>query len=382
VEDRPPKKKMVERAKKCEYEKIQRFLEIAYGHSYNWFPLSYPRVWKKNNTDFKNTFIIKEKGGIVSLVRIFPLPLILDGIEVNFAGIGAVSTSYNHRGKGYMSALLQECFKEMKKQKFPLSILWGDRHRYKNFGYEVAGKKVYITITTRGLSRNKINSDRNTKRFQGEKEILGKIIEVHNQHPYRKKRTKEEFKEIFKRVSSATYYLQKYKRFAYVSISVETGFRIIEFGGEERLILQILKYLEERFGFSSFSLYYPDFEFIPDLIVSTASSWSVKPEGMIKIIDLFQTLKCFSKRFSSIPENFPITFSIKNGESVTVEKKRGKVNVLKGKGKNEILLDEIDMVKFLFGTNFWKVKGIKEEIINILKSVLPINVFMWEFDHI
>ena len=73
---------------------------------------------------------------------------------------------------------------------------------------------------------------------------------------------------------------------------------------------------------------------------------------------------------------------IENGESVIIEKKNGKVNVSKGKGKNEILLDEIDMVKFLFGTNFWKVKGLKEEIIDILKSVLPINVFMWEFDYI
>jgi len=373
---------MVERAKKSEYEKIQRFLESAYGHSYNWFPLSYPQVWRKENTEFKNTFIIKEKGEIVSLVRIFPLPLILNGIEVNFAGIGAVATSYSHRGKGYMSVLLQECFKEMKKQKFPLSILWGDRYRYKNFGYEVAGKKVFITITSRGLAKNKIESDKNTKRFQGEKEIFEKIIKAYNQHPYRKKRTKKEFKEIFKSVSSATYYLQKKNKFAYISISVETGFRIIEFGGDERLVLQILKYLEERFGYSSFSLYYPDFKFVPELIVSVSSFWEIKPEGMIKIIDLFQTLKCFSKKFSLIPENFPITFSIKNGESVIVEKKSGKVNVWKGKGKNEILLDEIDMVKFLFGTSFWELKGIKKEITGVLKSVLPINVFMWEFDHI
>jgi len=373
---------MVERAKKSEYDKIQRFLESVYGHSYNWFPLSYPQTWKKNNTDFKNTFIIKEKGEIVSLVRIFPLPLILDGVEVNFAGIGGVSTSFFHRGKGYMSKLLQDCFKEMKKQKFPLSILWGDRHRYKNFGYEVAGKKVFITITSRGLAKNKIESDKNTKRFQGEKEILKKIIKAYNQHPYRKKRAQKEFEEIFKKVSSATYYLQKKNKFAYVSISFETGFKVIEFGGDERLILQILKYLEERFGFSSFSLYYPDFKFVPELIVSASSSWEIKPEGMIKIIDLYQTLKVFSKKFSSIPENFPITFSIKNGESVIIEKRGGKVNVLKGKGENEILLDEIDMVKFLFGTSFWELKGTKKEIISILKSILPINVFMWLFDYI
>jgi len=246
----------------------------------------------------------------------------------------------------------------------------------------VAGKKVFITITSRGLAKNKIESDKNTKRFQGEKEILEKIIKAYNQHPCRKTRTKKKFKEIFKKIPFATYYLQKKNKFAYISISVETGFRIIEFGGDERLVLQILKYLEERFGYSSFSLYYPDFKFVPELIVSVSSFWEIKPEGMIKIIDLFQTLNCFSKKFSLIPENFPITFSIKNGESVIVEKKSGKVSIVKGKGKNEILLNEIDMVKFLFGTSFWELKGIKKEITGVLKSVLPVNVFMWEFDHI
>lgn len=374
---------MVEKAKISDYEKIQRFLECAYGHSLNFFSLKYPQVWEKENTDFKNTFIIKEKGEIASLVRVFPLALVLDGIQVNFAGIGAVSTSFSHRGKGYMSQLLNYSFQQMKKQKFPLSILWGDRHRYKNFGYEVSGKKVYVSITPRGLSRTKIESDKNTKRFLGEGEILKKIVDSYNRHPYRKKREKEEFEKIFKKPGIATYYLEKGKKFGYVSISVDMAKgEVMEFGGDEKPILQILKYLQERFGYTTFHLYYPDFNAIPDLILDSCSSWAIKPEGMIKIINLYQTLKIFSEKIIAFPENYQITFSIKNKESVIVQKNKGKIEVEKGKGKNEILLDEEDMIKLLFGTVFWAPKGIKEELRNVLKGFLPFNVFMWLFDHI
>jgi len=95
------------RPKPSEYEGLQRFLEDVYGHSFNFFPSAYPSVWKKENTDFKNIFVIKEKNKIVSLVRIFPLRTIQNGVEMNLAGIGAVSTLYSHRGKGYMGAFTQ-----------------------------------------------------------------------------------------------------------------------------------------------------------------------------------------------------------------------------------------------------------------------------------
>ncbi len=372
--------KVIEIAKKSDYEKILRFLESAYGHFFNFFPLTYPNEWGEENFDYENTLIIKEEGQIVSLVKVFPLPMVFEGIEVKFAGIGSVSTAYSHRGKGYMSELLNECFEKMKKENYPLSILWGDRHRYQNFGYEVAGKKVYITITSRGMAKNKIESAQKTERFLGDRKILNKIISAYNLHPYRKIRTEEEMSEkVLKKFSPATYYLEGQNKFAYVSISRER--EILEFGGDEKLILKILKYLEERFGYSSFSLFYPDFEHIPDLIFSTASSWQICPDGMIKIVDLFQTLKTFSKKFLSIPENFEITFSTEI-QSAILRKEKGDIIIKNGKGKNEIFLNEIDMVKLFFGTDFWKPKGESKEILNILKSVLPINVFIWPLDHI
>ncbi|MCM8761692.1 MAG: GNAT family N-acetyltransferase, partial [Candidatus Omnitrophica bacterium] len=140
------------RAFPSEYEDIQRILEDVYGHGFNYFPSAYPSVWKKVNTDFENIFVIREKDKIVSLVRIFPLKTVQCCVDINLAGIGAVSTLYPYRGKGYMNLLLQHTFKEMEEQNFPLSVLGGDRHRYNTFGYENAGKVIELIISTRGLN--------------------------------------------------------------------------------------------------------------------------------------------------------------------------------------------------------------------------------------
>src|SRR4030042_1359423 len=97
----------IEKPKLSEYDKILRFLEDVYGHSYDYFPLTYPQAWKRENSDFRNVFVIRDRGEIVSLVRVFPLETVQNGVRVKLAGIGSVSTAYSHRGKGYMTELLQ-----------------------------------------------------------------------------------------------------------------------------------------------------------------------------------------------------------------------------------------------------------------------------------
>ncbi|HOL22129.1 MAG TPA: GNAT family N-acetyltransferase, partial [bacterium] len=79
------------RARPSEYDRIQRFLEDVYGHGFNYFPSAYPSVWERENTDFRNIFVIREDKKIVSLVRIFPLNTVQGGVDVDLAGIGAVS---------------------------------------------------------------------------------------------------------------------------------------------------------------------------------------------------------------------------------------------------------------------------------------------------
>ncbi|RKY31455.1 MAG: hypothetical protein DRP67_02575 [Candidatus Omnitrophota bacterium] len=368
------------RAKREEYQKIQRFLEDAYGHFHNFFPLSYPQGWKEENTQFENIYLIKEKGEILSLVRIFPLSLVQNGIEIKVGGIGAVSTSFYHRGKGYMSILMEKAIKDMEEQGYQISVLWGDRHRYKNFGYEVGGKEIELIISRRGLDKCNVGSVK-AKRYLGQDEVLLKIIESYNSHLFRKKREREEFYMIYKKIGVLTYYAEEGKSFAYVSFrSGKEGVSVEEFGGEPELILRILRFLSERFATQQFILIFPDYSLIPQPFIKAMSFWREKPNCMVKIIDLKATLERYAR---TIENEFPegeITLQIKGKKPVTLKKEGDRLLIEEREGENLILLDEIDMAKLLFSSPEWF--NLPDKIKRIVKIVFPLKLFIWPFDHI
>ena len=376
------------RAKPSEYDRILRFLEDVYGHSFNYFPYTYPSVWEKENTDFKNIFFIKEKDKIVSLVRIFPLRTIQNGIEMNLAGIGAVSTLYSHRGKGYMGLLLNQTFEEMRRQKFPLSVLDGDRHRYNNFGYENGGKVIEITVLSRGLKKYGVQTVPARMYDHTNREVLGKIIKTSEKMKYRKKRTAKEFEDVYKRQGINVYYAEEGRSFAFVVVSaieVKDGGikKVMEFGGDNNLIPGILQHLIERFGYSGFNLIFPDFSEIPENLLSLASSWDIRSELMIKIVDIRQTLESLARRDDFLfPDDEELTLTVKDGDSAVISKKGGMVKVNSGRGKNEIVLTEIEMVRLLFGTSFWAPEGIDKRTIQVLRQFLPLNIFLPPLDRI
>ncbi len=370
-------------AKPSEYEEIQRFLEEAYGHSFNFFNERWLKVWKKDYTDFENILIIKEKQQIISLVRIFPLMFIQKGVRIKTAGIGNVSTLYSHRGKGYMSCLLEESFCRMRKEKYPVSVLWGDRHRYGYFGYENCGSNIVLRINVRGINKMGIKQV-DPKRYFGQSEALEKIIDIYNTNSYRKQRTKKDFTALYAAMGVATYYAEKGKEFAYLSIaSSDSGAQgtVKEYGGNSELLLGILKYLNERFGHDSFVLVFPDMREIPDILLAASSNWEISKSCMLKIINLKETLRLFSQHPDfHFPEGEEITFTIKDGESATIVKQQGILSIREGKGRNEIVLDETGMVRLLFGTYFWAPADVDSTTLQMLKMFLPFKFFVWRMD--
>ncbi|MCM8785938.1 MAG: GNAT family N-acetyltransferase [Candidatus Omnitrophica bacterium] len=364
-----------------EYEKIMRFLEDVYGHFYNLFPLVYPQSWKQENTDFSNILIIEEDNKLCSLVRIFPLTLIQNNIKIKIAGIGAVSTKFEERGKGYMTTLLKETIKKMEKDGYPLSILWGDRHRYINFGYENSGKIINLTITLRGLEKQKVNSVK-VKKYLGEKEVLLKVIDTYNKKSYRVERDTEYFNEIYKKLFVSLYYSDEGGKFSYVVINEQSSeTKVYEFGGEPFIILGILKYLSERFGKSKFYLEFPNFYEIPEIILKASSSWNVSTAGMIKIVSLKKTIETFLPLIEKgIPENEEILFEIEGKEKIGIKKENGKVKFIQ-ESVNLIRLKEDEMVRLFFNLSDDFLKT-EQNLKRICRNFLPIDLFFPLIDHI
>ncbi|MCM8806680.1 MAG: GNAT family N-acetyltransferase [Candidatus Omnitrophica bacterium] len=367
-----------------DFEKIMRFLEDVYGHSFNSFCIRYPHVWKKEKLDYQNILVIEENENILSLVRIFPLTLIQKDLKIKLGGIGAVSTKYEERGKGYMSTLMNYAIKKMEDEGYPLSILWGDRHRYKNFGYEIGGKLVLLNITKRGLEKKKVKSVE-AKRYLGEKEILNKIIEVYNEKRYRIERDYDYFQLIYTKFGTSLYYSEDNGKFGYVVAgSTESSgleIRVYEVGGDEYLIVGILKYLCDRFGKNSFILEYGSFEDIPDIIVDCSSYWRVEPCGMIKIIDLKKTIETYKSVIEDkLSEEDEVLFEIEGKSRVGIRKEKGKLKFIE-ESENIVKLNEEEMVRLFFD---FSGKGIKIDgkAGKLVEKFLPFDLFFPLIDHI
>lgn len=326
-------------AKMEDYEKIQRFLEDAYGHSYNLFPNAYPMVWRKETTDYRHIYLIREEKRIVSLVRFFPLDLILGPVSVKVAGIGGVSTLPSARGKGYMNQLMKHAVARMKEEGFPVSILWGDRHRYQTFGYENAGKTLNLTITQRGLHKAGVKPVF-PQRYFGQEDLLVKIIAAYEKNPYRKIRAKKEYTLLYQKPGLLLFSAGDDKNFGYLALSGESGRNgCVEFGGSAPTILEIAGYVMERFGLFSLNFFFPEKSVIPEPILQAASEWTMTSSGMVKIVELEKTLSLF-----------------------TAQSEKGKIPDI----ASLKTLTETEQTSVLFGT----------------LSESPFNIFFWPLDHI
>lgn len=277
-----------------DYEEIQRFLEDAYGHSYNAFPNMYPAVWRKETTDYRHIYLIREEGNIVSLIRLFPLNLILGTVSVKVAGIGGVATSPSVRGKGYMNLLMEHAITRMKEEDFPISILWGDRHRYRTFGYENAGKTINLTVTRRSLHKSGVKPV-SPQRYSGQKNLLAKIIAIYEKNPYCKIRTKEEYTLLYQKPGLLLFSAGEGNNFGYLALSGEFAVNgCVEFGGCALTILEIAGYVTERFDLSSLNFSFPEKSVIPAPILQAASGWTTTSSGMVKIVNLEKTISLFA----------------------------------------------------------------------------------------
>lgn len=366
-----------------EYAAIQRFLEESYGHSLNYFSTHYPQVWRPENTSWNDILLVKEQSKIVSLVRIFPLKLYLKNVIVTVGGIGAVSTAYSHRGKGYMTRLMQSALTEIEKRGYPFSILWGDRYRYNNFGYEIAGQVLELSVNNRGIERQKVK-DIEVKRFLGQEKILAEMFACYDRHPFRKERTLEEFRLLHHRPSLETYYTSQSENFSYLTLGGEgRSNQVLEFGGEATLILGILKHLSVRFGISEFLFRFPDFFQVPSEILSIAANWHIIPAGMIKIIDLKAIFCAYQKLLEeNFPEGEEITFQIENKPAVLLKKNKGRFSLAEGTGKNLLKLTNQEAVRLIFGTSFWTPPTLNPATWKIMRSIFPLPIFLWQLDHI
>ncbi len=139
-----------------EFEDFMRYVERAFGHSVNFFLGFGPHIYEPIPEVCAWGYVIEENGKIASHVGVYPIEVVTAGIPLTLGGIGAVSTSEEARGKGYMTQLLYHAIDEMRAKGYPASWLGGDRQRYNTFGWEVASQVCRLSFSRRSLGRAEV----------------------------------------------------------------------------------------------------------------------------------------------------------------------------------------------------------------------------------
>lgn len=366
--------------KKEEFREMMFFLEKSYGHSRGFFPRTAPHVWRKETIDYENRIIAKEEGKIVSHVGIFPLTMVVKDAEIKMGGIGGVATLPEFRGKGYMSKLMNFSIQKMRKDGYPLSILWGDRQRYGYFGYEVTGREIIFTLSRRSLKRSLRLPSVNIMRLEEKEDLLEKIILIHNKEPIHIKRKREDYTLIFTKPGLITYLAEKEGDFAYLSFYGEQFSSALgECGGNPEILFSLIYHLLERWERESLEIpfpYFPSNLFFH--LLKVCSHWYFRPLGMVKILNLRETIRSYfpflKKRTQGLEFKGTLTLEIEeNKERITLNFNSGLTVKEDGEEGEKVSLPEREMVKFLFESPYM-VKMNKSFPLIYLLFPLPLYV--------
>ena len=209
-------------ARPAEYDTIMRFLENAYGHTLNLWSRWFPQSHRPENFDFGRTYLLFEQGRIACLVRYYPLEMTLGGVRVKVGGIGAVGTDPELRGRGYMSRLLEHAFGEMARDGCVISVLEGDRLRYRAFGYECAGKTLVLEVNARSCRKAGVEP-LVPRRFLGEEGTLDLMARAYERGSWRCRRAPGDYRLMLYREGVLLFTAGEGERFLQLGSPLSSG---------------------------------------------------------------------------------------------------------------------------------------------------------------
>jgi predicted N-acetyltransferase YhbS len=361
-----------------DWDDFMRFLERSYGHSRNYFPRYYPQLYRQEEEALSSFMVLEEDGRIVSHVGLFPLELSSLGASIKIGGIGGVATLPEERKKGYMSMLLKHVGNLMKQKGWPLSVLWGDRQRYYPFGWDIAGLKYSLTITTRSLERAHVKPVKVEE--VSPEEAAPKVEKIHSSL---KMRVERRHYVLTLRKQGIRIWVGKE---GYAISSGEIGppsiLEVASLDGKEAELVGGV--MERCFGDSaSVEVNAFDAERL-ERLVKAASYWEIVPEGLFRIIDITGLLEAFKEFMSGRAEmvrDFELSIGLRLGDDVdtaTIYVNNGKVEIEKGSfSRNYVELDEREAVRIFLGGAAVSIGKLRE-----LSVLLPLPVHMPSLDHV
>ena len=346
----------------------------------------WPHCYIRDADFLKNILIMKDDSKVVSMVEYTDQTSIVDGEEIKTAGITAVSTWPDYRGRGFMTGLLKRCVSLMEEEGYAFSDLGGDRLRYGRYGWENAGRAWRFDITKRSFSAVETPFDIHVVPYQASDEEIESVMAIHEREPIRLKRSQLLYKILLGRLGKHVWLARgKEGITAYViTESAEGRQTIVEFGGHTEDIHRIFAHFMGNLDTWSIHIRSPWSHPLNSLLFRISSHWNLGTVRMIKIVDLQSTLRGFAHQLgdrysalgmkdsrsvvlgiSNTDQQVEITFS---PEGATVRKAATSTNA--------ISLSDREMVRFIFGPGSPGSVIDLPRNVNFLDALLPVDFYL------
>ena len=104
-----------------------------------YFDKAQPKMWVRDDEHMARHTGVFEDGKLVSVVGVYPLPLVIDGENFMLYTTGNVATLPEYEGKGYFTKLFKMAMQEIEDLGADGARLGGARQRYGRYGFEGGG---------------------------------------------------------------------------------------------------------------------------------------------------------------------------------------------------------------------------------------------------
>ena len=336
-----------------------------------------------------HAFLMKEGGRAISLVAYADQTVDVAGKPVRIAGVTGVCTLPEHRGKGFMSALLKRSIEDMAARGYALSELGGDRQRYGRFGWEVGSRERQFQITRRSLAKT---SPDGLEVAPHQSEDLGALVELHDRTTYGITRSAHLHGQVFNRVGWETWVCRQHGRIVAYLVATSGGdsARVCEFGGSYEGVMSILHHLLEEPEREGLHVCSPWDHPYNRRFFEISARWHEAAPRMVRIVHLGRTLEGFSDQLArryleaGIGGERSIVLGIEGRtQRIGVTFSPEGVSVVPAaEGGDEVLLSEDAMVRFLFSTGGVAATVDLPKDKRFLNALLPLDFFLWPLERV
>lgn len=357
--------------RETELPHVMEFLDNNLRAEASWsIAAEYPTAFAPQN--IHNMRIISEDEKVVSHAVLKPLVIKSPHVIFKVAAIGSVVTDDGHRGQGLSTQVIQDCLKSAAEQSCDIAILWTDLFDfYRRMGFELAGSEISFVI------EEEFDVPQATGlRFSTDNKVSPEAIyRLYSAHSVNSVRTIEETRKFLTIPQTKVYTCWEANgqlaAYAIEGKGIDLGGYLHEWGGSTSKILALLSFIRKQKA-QPVTIICPQHS--KNLIEKLQEQKVTMNQGFLGMIKLTQ--------FDQLAAKIKRAFRAEGIADIVLEKNPD--YFLFGIGQDLFTINnETDMVRLLFGPVDYKSLGMfKDETIEKLNKVLPLNLWIWGWDSI